>query len=60
MDQTRAAVQRQVAARPEPRITPHDRAILRLLAATVAELAARPIEAEKRDLWYAHNALEEQ
>ena len=24
----------------------------------MAELAARPIEAEKRELWYRHNALE--
>jgi len=35
-----------------------DRAILRRLAAQVAELAARPSEQEKRDLWYRHNALE--
>ena len=35
-----------------------DRAILRELARQMAELAARPIEQEKRDLWYAHNALE--
>jgi len=35
-----------------------DRAVLRRLAAEVAELAARPIEQEKRELWYRHNALE--
>ena len=35
-----------------------DRDVLRSLAAQVAELAARPIEDEKRDLWYRHNALE--
>ena len=35
-----------------------DREILRRFAGRVAELAARPIEAEKRDLWYRHNALE--
>ena len=35
-----------------------DRQTLRFLAAEVAELAARPIEDEKRDLWYRHNALE--
>ena len=35
-----------------------DREILRPLAGRVAELAARPIEVEKRDLWYRHNALE--
>jgi hypothetical protein len=36
----------------------HDLLILRDLAKQVAELAARPIEQEKRDLWYQHNALE--
>lgn len=35
-----------------------DRQRLRRLAAEVAELAARPIEQEKRDLWYSHNALQ--
>jgi hypothetical protein len=35
-----------------------DRGLLRSLAGQVAELAARPIEDEKRDLWYRHNALE--
>jgi len=39
-------------------ISKADRAILRRLASQVAELAARPIEAEKRDLWFRHNALE--
>lgn len=34
------------------------RKILRELAAKVAELAARPLEDEKRKLWYRHNALE--
>jgi hypothetical protein len=34
-----------------------ERATLRRLAANVAELAARPIEGEKRELWYHHNAL---
>ena len=33
------------------------RATLRRLAAEVAELATRPIEAEKRGLWYRHNTL---
>lgn len=32
--------------------------ILRPLASRVAELANRPIEQEKRTLWYRHNALE--
>lgn len=39
-------------------ISDHDREILRALAGQVAELAARPIENEKRDLWRRHNALE--
>ncbi len=39
-------------------MTAKDREIIRGLATLVAELAARPIEQEKRDLWYKHNALE--
>ena len=39
-------------------MTAKDREIIRDLARQVAELAARPIEQEKRDLWYKHNALE--
>lgn len=35
-----------------------DRAILRELATDVAELAVRPIEQEKQDLWRRHNALQ--
>lgn len=38
-------------------ITARDKAILRELALQVAELAARPIEDEKRKLWYDHNEL---
>ena len=34
-----------------------DRKVLRGLAGHVAELAARPVEAEKRNLWFRHNAL---
>lgn len=36
-----------------------DKEILRYLACKVAELAARPMEDEKRKLWYKHNALGE-
>lgn len=36
----------------------HDQEVLRRLAGEAATLAARPIEAEKRDLWQRHNALE--
>ncbi len=36
----------------------NDKAILRRLAGQVAELAARPVEDEKRKLWYAVNSLQ--
>jgi hypothetical protein len=39
-------------------ISPADRERLRPLAAQVAELAARPLEDEKRELWLKHNQLE--
>ena len=39
-------------------ITPQDRSILQRLAGKTAELAARPIEQQKRDLWRRHNALQ--
>jgi len=35
-----------------------DRAILRRLAARVAEIAALPEQAARRELWYRHNALQ--
>ncbi len=35
-----------------------DRQILTALAARVAEIAARPVMAERRELWYQHNQLE--
>lgn len=38
-------------------IQEHERAILRELAWQVAELAARLVEQEKRQLWHDHNAL---
>lgn len=40
------------------KISAEDREVLRRLASRVAELAARPIEEEKKQLWYRHNALE--
>lgn len=43
---------------PEVSVSNRDREILRRLAAKVAELAARPIEEEKKKLWYKHNDLE--
>lgn len=39
-------------------IMPSDIAILRELAKKYAELAAKPIQEERRDLWTAHNSLE--
>jgi len=38
--------------------TPAERETLRMLAARVAELAARPVEQEKRLKWYAHNDMQ--
>ncbi len=38
-------------------MTPQDQEILRTLAKQVAELADRPLEDEKRSLWYRHNSL---
>jgi len=38
-------------------VSASDREILRELAISVRELAERPEQAEKRQLWYAHNAL---
>ena len=43
--------------RGEVRISRADRDLLRSLAARLAGLAARPGEAQKRELWYAHNDL---
>ena len=45
-------------ARGEARVDPGDRPVLRRLAARVAELAARPLEIQKRELWRRHNDLE--
>jgi hypothetical protein len=39
-------------------LSTRDREVLRGVAGHVAELAARPIEDDKRSLWYRHNALE--
>ena len=56
-DQTAAALSVAGSAVLDLSISSTDRAVLRRLAAEVAELAARPPEAEKRELWYQHNAL---
>ncbi len=57
-DQTQATLSTQGELATDLTISKRDRVILRRLAAQVAELAARPIEQEKRNLWYRHNALE--
>ncbi len=41
----------------EVRVSRRDREKLRRLAERVAELAARPAETEKRELWFEHNGL---
>ena len=41
-------------------LTPEDRQILRNLARQVAEIAALPIQAERRDQWILHNNLRSQ
>ena len=42
---------------PDININKSDRTILRQLANHIANLAARPVEEEKRKLWYRHNDL---
>ena len=53
-----ATVVQAVQDRASLVITRAERETLRRLAGQVADLASRPIEAEKRDLWRRHNALE--
>ncbi len=57
-DQTQATLAQKTIGADKLVIGRGDREILRRLAGRVAELAARPIEDEKRNLWYRHNALE--
>jgi hypothetical protein len=57
-DQTVASLFTQSIPRESIFISLHDREVLRRLAGRMAELAARPVEAEKRELWYRHNALQ--
>jgi hypothetical protein len=56
-DQTRSTLNAQGEFALKSMISTEDREILRRLASQVAELAARPVEAEKRDLWYRLNRL---
>ncbi|MER3473067.1 MAG: hypothetical protein C4335_03345 [Armatimonadota bacterium] len=48
----------QTATRTRFSIRRGDQRILRELAKQVAELSAHPIEQEKCERWYRHNALE--
>lgn len=57
-DQTQATLAQKTIGADKLVIGRGDREILRRLAGRIAELAARPVEDEKRDLWYRHNALE--
>ena len=57
-DQTVASLFTQSVAPEQVLIGEADRDVLRRLAGKMAELAARPIEQEKKDLWNRHNALE--
>jgi hypothetical protein len=57
-DQSAFTLSTQGESAGEHTIPPAERAVLRALAAQVAELAARPLEQEKRALWTRHNALE--
>jgi hypothetical protein len=57
-DQTAATLSSVGAQAADASISRTDRDILRDLARQVAELAARPVERDKRDAWFRHNALE--
>jgi len=56
-DQTAFSLGTLKGNQSELEISPEDRRILGKLAGKVAELASRPIEDEKRRLWYSHNSL---
>ena len=57
-DQTVAALSTRGSLAGDAFISNRDRGILRELARQTAELAARPVEQAKRDLWHRHNALQ--
>lgn len=57
-DQTVASLFTESVTRDQICISPPDRDILRCLAERLAQLAVRPVEAQKRELWCRHNALE--
>jgi hypothetical protein len=49
----------RVMGAQEPVVSPRDRTIIRELAKRVGEIAADPAQQIKKQLWLAHNALEE-
>jgi hypothetical protein len=57
-DETAAALLTQRSTDASAMLEPQERVVLRELAARVADLAARPIEQAKRELWYRHNGLQ--
>ena len=57
-NQTAASLATASAIAPVENLSPSERQILRHLAGRVAELAARPLEHNKRELWYRHNSLQ--
>ncbi len=57
-DQRPASLAQETISIDKLLICRKDQEILRRLASQVAQLAARPIENEKRDLWFGHNTLE--
>ena len=59
MEQTAAGISTTKGIEGDLRISKAEQAILRSLACKVAELAARPIEREKAELWTRHNDLED-
>jgi hypothetical protein len=56
-DQTQATLSTRGEIATDISISARDRKVLRALADAVSELTARPVEQEKCDLWYRHNAL---
>jgi len=58
MDQSAVALSTSSWDIKKIEISYREKVILRELARKVAELAARPVEKEKKDMWYRHNALE--
>jgi hypothetical protein len=58
LDQSRLGMSLMGLTAADLKFEKSDRDVLRQLAIQLAEIAARPIEDEKRGLWYKHNGLE--